>query len=80
MAVATKKRRRLIREGRLFIWYVLPDEDSTDRILHVFSDDKRFMVHYVLGQDESRALVAGRASGALRLISMGLSGRGVSAA
>lgn len=57
MAVATKKRRRLIRENRLFIWHVLPDEDSTDCILHVFSDDKRFMVHYVLGQNESRALV-----------------------
>jgi hypothetical protein len=58
MAVATKHRRKLTRNGRLFVWFAAEDDDSTDMVLQVISDDGRFKVRYVLGQkDEGRLLI-----------------------
>lgn len=60
--IATKGRRKLIHDGRRFIWYVKEDDDSCDMILHVISDDKLFNIQYVLGQDEEscHVVVIGR--------------------
>ncbi|SKA98544.1 hypothetical protein SAMN02745166_02792 [Prosthecobacter debontii] len=57
MSISTKSRRKLVRDGRLFVWWVAPDLDSTDMVLHVVSDDKRFITHYVLGQDDTTSLL-----------------------
>lgn len=57
MSVAKKNRRKLVREGRLFVWWVQEDRDSLDLILHVVSEDKRFIAHYVLGQEEAERLI-----------------------
>jgi hypothetical protein len=62
MAIAKKGRRNLVIAERLFIWYVAPDEDSNDLVLHVASDDKKFMVLYPLAQpaDSRLIIVVGR--------------------
>jgi hypothetical protein len=52
MGTSKKKRSKLNIEGRLFLWYVKQDDDSDSYILHVISDDKRFVVHYYLQQPE----------------------------
>lgn len=57
MAVATKNLRKLRHKERDFVWFVAPDTDSGDLILHVVSDDKKFLVHYVLGQRSDQALI-----------------------
>jgi hypothetical protein len=54
MGVRKKGRHKLDVEGRLFLWYVKPDDDSPGLILHVLSDDKRFLVQYELLQQEDR--------------------------
>jgi hypothetical protein len=57
MSVAKKQRRKLMRDDREFIWWVALDYDSNDMILHIVSDDKKFMAHYVLGQQDQERLV-----------------------
>ena len=54
MGARKKGRHKLDVEGRAFIWYVKPDDDSAAFILHVLSDDKRFIVRYELLQQEAR--------------------------
>ena len=54
MGVRKKGRHKLDVEGRAFLWYVKPDDDSAAFILHVLSDDKRFIVQYKLLQQEAR--------------------------
>lgn len=62
MGIAKKARRKLNLAGRMFIWYIAPDYDSADLVLHVASDDKRFIVKYHLGQSDDRRflIVIGR--------------------
>jgi hypothetical protein len=62
MGVATKYRRKLIVDGRSYIWYVKEDDDSPASVLYVLSDDKKFIVQFHLGQpDQTRHLtVLGR--------------------
>jgi hypothetical protein len=50
MGVRKQGRRKLRVGGRLYVWYVKPDADSPDNVLHVISDDKQFLVHYHLNQ------------------------------
>lgn len=50
MATREKSRRKLTIHGRLYVWYVKEDYDSSSNVLHVLSDDKQFIVHYHLGQ------------------------------
>ncbi len=50
MGVSTKKRRKLTVNNRLYVWYVKEDYDFPNYVLHVFSDDKQFIVHYHLRQ------------------------------
>ncbi|WNG54644.1 hypothetical protein F0U59_07500 [Archangium gephyra] len=57
MAVLTKGRRKLHREGRLFVWWVAPDPDGLGNLLHVISEDKFFHVTYELGQAPARGFV-----------------------
>jgi hypothetical protein len=52
MGVRKKGRHKLDVEGRAFLWYVKQDCDSDAYILHVLSDDKRFVVLYKLQQQE----------------------------
>jgi hypothetical protein len=67
MAIATKRRRKLDVDGRLFVWFFASDDDSLDKVLHVASDDKAFIVIYHLRQrDEGRTLIVlGREFGGL---------------
>jgi hypothetical protein len=53
MGTRKKKRNTLTIADRLYLWYVKQDEDSNSYILHVISEDKRFIVHYHLQQEES---------------------------
>jgi hypothetical protein len=52
MAVRTKGRRKITVSERMFVWYIKPDFDSADMVLHVVSDDKQFNVQYSLDQPE----------------------------
>ena len=54
MAITTKRRRKIQLAGRTFIWWVAPDHDFADSLLHICSTDKRFLVHYPLGQSAER--------------------------
>ncbi|EMI22589.1 hypothetical protein RMSM_00488 [Rhodopirellula maiorica SM1] len=49
MAVSSKRRNRINVDDRAYLWWVAPDNDSLDIVLHVISEDKRFNVLYVLG-------------------------------
>ena len=58
MGVALKGRRKLIVNGRPFVWHVREDDDSSDLVLHVASADKHFLVQYHLSQpEETRFLI-----------------------
>ena len=50
MAITTKRRRKIQVNGRQFVWWVAPDDDSSDLLVHICSTDKRFLVHQALGQ------------------------------
>jgi hypothetical protein len=53
MGTNKKQRHKLTVADRLYLWYVKQDEDSDSYILHVISNDKRFIVHYHLQQQQS---------------------------
>ena len=57
MAVSRKGRRRIVRSGRVFYWCVRHDDEEEYRLyLVISSDDKHFLVSYMLGQkDTARA-------------------------
>ena len=58
MSVRTKKRRKLTIDDRLYVWYVIDDRDVPNYVLHVLSDDKKFIIHYHLQQpDDTRHLI-----------------------
>ena len=58
MTVSSKRRRKIQIGERGFIWWIAPDDDSSNFLLHICSTDKRFLVHYVLGQpDDRRGLI-----------------------
>ncbi|PUA39796.1 hypothetical protein C8Z91_06910 [Paenibacillus elgii] len=51
MGVSKKNRRKIIRQGKVFYWYVNPDYDDAGKInVHVLSEDKKFIVAYEVGQ------------------------------
>ncbi len=62
MGVATKNRRRIVVQGRNYLWYIAKDiEDFPNSVsgdlhaLNILSEDKRFIARYHLGQtDEQR--------------------------
>jgi hypothetical protein len=53
MAIRKKHRRKLTLNNRQFVWYVSDDYDSADMVLHVVSEDKKFIVNYHLEQPDS---------------------------
>ncbi len=57
MAVRKKNRRRIEVAGRLFVWYVCEDRDWPGLVLHVISQDQRFVVRYRLAQRGEQFLV-----------------------
>ena len=67
MAVSTKRRNKINVDDRDYLWWVAPDNDSLEIVLHVISCDKRFNVRYTLGQPaEFRySVVIGREFGTL---------------
>lgn len=51
MGVSTIGKRKLINKGRVFYWSVKEDiEDYGKIILHVVSEDKKFIISYAIGQ------------------------------
>ena len=54
MGLLKKRRAKLVAHGRLYLWWVCPDEDSPDLLLRVVSDDRHFAVAYSLGQAAAR--------------------------
>jgi hypothetical protein len=61
MGVRKSGRRRIEVAGRSFVWYVCGDPDSLDMVLHVVSEDKRFLVNYHIAQPgEPLLIVIGR--------------------
>lgn len=62
MGVKKKARRKIVVDGKSYVWYVIQDCDSSHYVLHVLSDDKQFIVHYQLGQcdDVRHITVLGR--------------------
>jgi hypothetical protein len=50
MGIQTKYRRKIIFDGRCFVWYVKEDDDLLNLVLHVLSEDKQFIVQYPLAQ------------------------------
>jgi hypothetical protein len=58
MAIRTKNRRKITVDQREFVWYIAQDYDSVDRVLHVISEDKKFIVNNHLNQpDQTRLLI-----------------------
>ena len=45
MAVRSKGRRKITVNGRKYLWYVKVDRDSGEKVLHIISEDKKFIVH-----------------------------------
>lgn len=57
MTVSTKRRRKIQIGDRGFIWWIAPDLDSSDLLLHLCSTDRHLLVRYVLGQPADRRQV-----------------------
>jgi hypothetical protein len=55
MAIAVKKKRKIIINDRIFYWCVKKDSDSASLQLHISSLDKKFLIHYNLGQTKGYA-------------------------
>jgi hypothetical protein len=75
MGVSTKSRRKLIVDGRSYVWYVKEDDDSPDYVLHVLSDDKQFIVQFHLGQHNETCHLTVIGSDFKRVIGTGSSWR-----
>jgi len=54
--MSKKGRRKIVRNDRIFYWCVRHDDEDDDRLyLVIASDDKKFIVSYMLGQrDQER--------------------------
>lgn len=51
MAISKKYRRKIIRHGKIYFWYVNSDYDDEGKInVHILSEDKKFIVTYEIGQ------------------------------
>lgn len=60
MAVRTKNRRKLIYDGKLYVWYVKPDEDVYDKlVLSIISWDKSLILAYPIENPVSYAVSKG---------------------
>lgn len=58
MAITTRRKRKIQIGERGFVWWIAPDSDSMYLLLRICSTDKRFLVHYVLGQaDDCRHII-----------------------
>ena len=56
MAVARRKKRKILVNGRVFFWYIKGDAYSPFVVLHILSPDKTFIINYTLRQSKSHAL------------------------
>lgn len=56
MAGALKRKRKIVVGARAFYWSVKDDPDGPLARLSILSPDKRFIVHYTLGQSRAHAL------------------------
>lgn len=63
MAISTKNRRKLIHNGKVFIWWVSEDEDWWRMILNVVTHDKSFVARYELGQKDQGRQIRAEAGG-----------------
>lgn len=57
MAITTKRRRKIEVDGRAFVWWVTPDDDSNEMLLRISSTDKQLLLCYVIGQEGETPLV-----------------------
>lgn len=54
MGVSRKNKRKIIINNRVFYWCVKNDNEDDDRLyLVIISDDKKFLISYMLGQKDS---------------------------
>lgn len=61
MGVLQKGRRKIIVNGKLFVWYISKDGDSFDRnILHIVSEDKNIILDYPLSADKPYIVSKGK--------------------
>ena len=60
MSVRTKGRRKITVGGKLYIWYVAPDDDSPYNFLNIVSDDKYLILSCPLRTDTAYAISKGR--------------------
>ncbi|WP_392564170.1 hypothetical protein RHO13_00550 [Orbus wheelerorum] len=57
MGVAKKNRRKFAYHDQVFYWDVKEDPDEDYKILLIVSDDKKFIIHYRLLQDNPNNLL-----------------------
>lgn len=57
MGVGLKNRRKITVAEKRYVWYVAPDYDSADIVLHVSSIDKQFLIKYQLHQTEIESYI-----------------------
>jgi len=59
MAVSKRQRRRIVVEGKPYVWWIAPDEDAADALtLTVASERRGLFVRYALAQAEHRRHVS----------------------
>lgn len=51
MGVRKKGRRKIVRNGRNYVWYVSEDYDSPLMLLHICSEDKKLVLVYPLSSN-----------------------------
>jgi hypothetical protein len=56
MGVMKKKHRKIVRNNRVFYWHVKNGEDDDRLYLSIKSDDKKFIVSYMLEQKDTQRL------------------------
>ena len=60
MSIRTQNRRKIIVDGTTYIWYVAPDNESADKILHIASEDKRMVLAVPLGKQQPYVISKGK--------------------
>ena len=57
MGVSRKNKRKIVINDRIFYWCVKNDNEDDNRLyLVIISDDKKFLISYMLGQKDSQRI------------------------
>ncbi len=60
MSIRTKSRRKIIVEEKPYIWYIAPDNETADDLLHIASEDKKMVLSIPLGKSEPYVISKGK--------------------